>query len=478
MFHQLNLSCDAGNSTKTWETFGFSIRDGRIRKKFLHEVGKLYTQPVIANLQHEHEVANPQDYRARKAQPWAWKGSTQADARGMRGIRQAISKNALRLKHYGDNGSLDGFAWMSLGDLADLAIYHWAYQHYTSKCADAKTICRSKDRAKYAEQVVLACTTGRAGREIWAKMAEFYHRISEQGIKQGSGWGASILSEEEVRDTGEKGEGPLTRGQYGSGEPLVDDVGEMAGAGVENHDHKRLSRPDRRSAAAGGCIDLSVVAAELVDALREKITPDECGQSLRPAGDLAQWAAGVEASPLGESVSALASPVELIIAIDASSSTIGNGAHQAQSAVAVELLKACRAAGHACAVAPWGDTTLTLSGRDAIMWTDDAPAFIGWNPTCGTSGPDAIRAVKQVRETSPSGGRARAIALILTDGSLEDLCETVIPPDMVVALWALGCSAEVPKDWTGPSMVSRTLDTVGLDLERSDLLRFLKGLGG
>jgi hypothetical protein len=49
---------------------------------------------------------------------------------------------------------------------------------------------------------------------------------------------------------------------------------------------------------------------------------------------------------------------------------------------------------------------------------------------------------------------------------------------MVVALWALGCSAEVPKDWTGPSMVSRTLDTVGLDLERSDLLRFLKGLGG
>jgi hypothetical protein len=436
--------------------------------RLIRESGKAYTAPVLAERNRAARAA-----RGEVLTRPLWDGKD-LDARGVRRVRERVAnQRTVLLQEAARNGGSRAHELvgdLTVGDLADLAVYHWADAHFRARAKASGQRVNSKKLSEYGTRAVLAVSSGLGKAAIFEALASFYHgRQSESG--EG---GVEVVENDIEKDRDRRGE-PEGRGK--SGEKVNPDSSAGRGTG-EIWNYTRCPKgTEARAVRSRGKVSLEQLAQELADALRPRIVPDDTGESLRAPADVAAWACGIEPTPFGESVAALASPVELMVFVDASSSTSANAAHDAQHKVATEIVKACRAAGHLVAVAPWGNWSGSLESREALGWSEPLPEVgIGWYPNCGTDPNDAMEAVRQLRATSPSAGRARGVALILTDGDMS--LPEEYPRGVTCALWALGSSAQIPAGWQGPSMMSRNLDTVGVDLAASDLVRFLSGLGG
>lgn len=438
--------------------------------RMIREAGKAYTAPVLAE---RNRAARAARGEAEALSRPLWDGKD-LDARGVRRVREMVgSQRTTMLRdaaQVGGSSARDLVGDLTVGDLADLAVYHWADAHFRAKAKENGQRVMAKKLSEYGTRAVLAVSSGLGKAAIFEAMARFYHgRQSESGES-----GVEVSEGEQEKQRDQRGE---AEGRGKSGEKVNPDSSTGRGTG-EIWNYTRCPKgTEARAVRSRGKVSLEQLAQELADALRPRIVPDDTGESLRAPADVAAWACGVEPTPFGESVAALASPVELMVLVDASSSTSANAAHDAQHKVATEIVKACRAAGHLVAVAPWGNQSASLESREALGWNEPLPDVgIGWYPNCGTDPNDAMEAVRQLRATSPSSGRARGIALILTDGDMS--LPEEYPQGVTCALWALGSGAQIPVGWQGPSMMSRSLDTVGVDLATSDLMRFLSGLGG
>jgi len=224
------------------------------------------------------------------------------------------------------------------------------------------------------------------------------------------------------------------------------------------------------------------LATALEDSRREYLLSEWSGSRL--GNDAALWASGASFSPFAEPDMMLGGLCDVLILVDASSSTIDDEkTNVILSTVAHDFAVALRGAGHGAAVVPWSHYNGGLYNREgATLWND--PIDSGNWPVWGWGGTGlgcATRAARMAFSLCSSGKR-RKIALILTDGHTngrpnegDSRSYWNFGSDLSV-LWAVGRFAKVPDDWSGPSLHSLSSLTMMDDLLASDAVRYLSGL--
>ena len=313
------------------------VMSPRAVDRLIREAGKAYTAPVLAERNRAARAA-----RGEALTRPLWDGKD-LDARGVRRVREMVANQRTVLlqeaARWGGSRAHELVGDLTVGDLADLAVYQWADAHFRARTKASGQRVNSKKLSEYATRAVLAVSSGLGRTAIFEALASFYHgRQSESG--EG---GTEVVENDLEKQRDQRGE-PEGRGK--AGEKVNPDSSAGRGTG-EVWNYTRCPKgTEARAIRSRGTVSLEQLAQELADALRPRIVPDDTGESLRAPADVAAWACGIEPTPFGESVAALASPVELMVLVDASSSTSSNAAHDAQHKVATEIVKACRAAGH------------------------------------------------------------------------------------------------------------------------------------
>lgn len=223
------------------------------------------------------------------------------------------------------------------------------------------------------------------------------------------------------------------------------------------------------------------LATALEDCRRQTLTSDWSGSHL--GNDAAIWACGGNCSPLAEADQSFGGLCDVLILVDASSSTNDTEqTNQILAAVAHDFMVALRGAGHGAAMIPWSYARTGLNSRGGrVLWGDSLPSS-AW-PVYGHGGTVLECATKASRMAFYGRRGRRKIALILTDGAVNGApkMESDRPArwnfgaDLAV-LWSIGPLSECPKDWNGPMLQSKQSATMMDDLLGSDIVRYLSGL--
>lgn len=223
----------------------------------------------------------------------------------------------------------------------------------------------------------------------------------------------------------------------------------------------------------GNIVNTDDLSSAMMDARREILISDWSGGDFGP--DAALWACGLPVSPLAEKEARLPRPMDILILVDGSGSTMGEMA-ETLSQMSFGFARSLRAAGHSAAVIPWGTGHCPISMRPgSMLWSDPEPTQI---PCWEHSGTDLADAALVAEEAFAFRSKQnRRIALVLTDGACHGRSRQGLRFNFhadIVALWSFG--EDPPEDWSEHKLYTTDHRNTMDDLRSSALVKALSAL--